>query len=237
MFSRSLKQGMTTLSFGVLDGGKRAPERRLHHVSTVAAPVAGAAPEWYSASVDLPVHEGEPDGAVALRVAAPGGDPRAEAELCRRFARRALLYGLKHLGSPAAAEDLAQEALVTVLLALREGKLREADQIASFVLGTCRTLALAQRRKSARREALLAREPVQQAAEQLPREVDGQRLQGCLEKLGEREQAIVVMTFQQDHSAEAIAEALGLSTGNVRVLRHRTLARLHACIEPPGATP
>lgn len=237
MFSRSLKQGMTTLSFGVWDGGKRAPGRRLHHVSTGTAPVAGAAREWYAASVGFPAHEVEADGAVARRVAAPGGDPMAEAELCRRFARRALLYGLKHLGNTAAAEDLAQEALVTVLLALREGKLREADQIGSFVLGTCRTLALAQRRKSARREALLAREPVQQAAEQLPREVDGLRLQGCLEGLAERERTIVVMTFQQDRPAEAIAEALGLSTGNVRVLRHRTLARLHACIEPGGATP
>lgn len=187
--------------------------------------------------MDVATHEAEPDAAIALRVAAAGGDPAAEAELCRRFARRALLYGLRHLGSSAAAEDLAQDALVTVLLALREGKLREPDQIASFVLGTCRTLAVAQRRKAGRREALLASEPVQRAAEQLPREVDEARLQGCLQALAEREQAIVMMTFQQDRSAETIAEALGLSAGNVRVLRHRTLARLHACIELSEAAP
>jgi RNA polymerase sigma-70 factor (ECF subfamily) len=157
-------------------------------------------------------------------------DTDAEAELCRRYARRALLYGLRHLSGAAAAEDLAQEALVTMLLVLREGKLREPDQLASFVLGTCRTLVVAQRRKSQRREALLAQESVQEAVEQLPREVDPVRLQGCLERLGEREQAIVAMTFQQDLSAEAIAETLGLTAGNVRVLRHRTLARLHGCI-------
>ena len=185
----------------------------------------------------LAVQEVESDAAVAIRVAATGGDLAAETELCRRFARRALLFGLRHLGSTAAAEDLAQEALVTVLLALREGKVREPDQLASFVLGTCRTLAMAQRRTSARREALLAREPVQEAAEQLPREVDRARLQGCLAGLGEREQAIVVMTFQQDRPAEAIAETLGLSAGNVRVLRHRTLARLHTCLEHAGAAP
>lgn len=187
--------------------------------------------------MDLAAHQPESDAAVALRVAALGGDPAAEAELCRRFARRALLYGRRHLGSSAAAEDLAQEVLATVLVALREGKLREPEQIVSFVLGTCRTLAVAQRRKSARRDELLAREPVQQAAEQLPREVDGARLQGCLQALGEREQAIVMMTFQQDCSAETIAEALGLSAGNVRVLRHRTLARLHACIQSSEAAP
>jgi RNA polymerase sigma-70 factor (ECF subfamily) len=177
------------------------------------------------------------DAELARSIAAASGDSGAEAELCRRFARRAFLYGLRHLGNAAAAEDLAQDALVTVLLALREGKLREADQLASFVLGTCRTLAVAQRRKGQRREALLAREPVQLAAEQLPREVDGERLQGCIEGLGEREKAIVVMTFQQERSAESIADALGLSAGNVRVLRHRTLARLHGCIEHAGDAP
>jgi RNA polymerase sigma-70 factor (ECF subfamily) len=180
--------------------------------------------------------EAQSDAALARSIAASGGDPHAEAELCRRFARRAMLYGLRHLGDAAAAEDLAQEALVTALLALREGKLREPEQLASFVLGTCRTLAVAQRRKSQRREALLAREPVQQAAEQLTREVDGARLQGCIERLGDREQTIVTMMFQQERSAEAIAEALGLTAGNVRVLRHRTLARLHSCIEAAEAT-
>jgi RNA polymerase sigma-70 factor (ECF subfamily) len=181
--------------------------------------------------VSLPADATSSDAALARSVATPGGDPVAEAELCRRFARRAFLYGLRHLENAAAAEDLAQEALVTVLLALREGKVREPDQLASFVLGTCRTLAVAQRRKSQRREALFAREPVQQAAEQLPREVDGMRLQQCIETLGDRERSIVVLTFQQEHTAEAIAESLGLTAGNVRVLRHRTLARLHGCIE------
>jgi RNA polymerase sigma-70 factor (ECF subfamily) len=179
----------------------------------------------------------ESDAVLVLRVAERGGDALAEAELCRRFARRALLYGMRHLKSAAAAEDLAQEALLTMLLALRDAKLREPEQLASFVLGTCRTLATAQRRKFERREALLTRESVQEAAEQLPREVDPARLQGCIERLGERERALVVLTFQQDLSAEAIAETLGLTAGNVRVLRHRTLARLHGCIDGLTVTP
>jgi RNA polymerase sigma-70 factor, ECF subfamily len=92
--------------------------------------------------------EAASDGALVLRVSAQGGDAPAEAELCRRFARRAFLYGLRHLRGSAAAEDTAQEALLTMLLALREGKLREPQQLASFLLGTCRTLVVAQRRKS-----------------------------------------------------------------------------------------
>jgi RNA polymerase sigma-70 factor (ECF subfamily) len=183
------------------------------------------------------------DAALARSVSAAGGDTAAEAELCRRFARRALLYGLKHLRDPADAEDLAQEALVTVLVALREGKLREPEQLASFVLGTCRTLALAQRRKTTRQRELLERElgherqTVHEAAARLPREVDGARLQACLERLSERDQTLVVLSFQQERSADDIGAALGLSAGNVRVLRHRTLARLHGCIEEVGAAP
>ncbi len=177
------------------------------------------------------------NAALARAVARPGGDEEAEAELCRRFARRAFLYGLKHLGEAAAAEDLAQEALVTVLVALREGRVQDPDQLASFVLGTCRMLAAAQRRKAARREALLAREPIDQAVQQQTREIDPARLQACLERLGERERTIVAMTFQDDCSAEHIATTLGLSTGNVRVLRHRTLAQLHQCIEPRQVAP
>lgn len=181
--------------------------------------------------------ESAPDEALVLRVTAQTGDPIAEAELCRRFARRALLYGMRHLRNAAEAEDLAQEALVTTLLALREGKLREPEQLASFLLGTCRTLALSQRRRSERRQALLSRAWVQEASEQLPREVAPERLQACIEQLLERERAIVMMTFQEELPAEAIAEALGLTAGNVRVLRHRTLARLHGCIDAVAVAP
>lgn len=177
------------------------------------------------------------DAVLARRVLVAGGEGVAEAELCRRFARRALLYGLRHLKNSAAAEDLAQEALVTMLLALREGKLRDPEQIASFVLGTCRTLAIAQGRTARRRDELLAREPLQLAVAEHSHQIDHARLRGCIERLSERERSIIMLTFQQETSVEVIARTLGLTAGNVRVLRHRTLARLHVCIENTGAVP
>ena len=53
---------------------------------------------------------------------------------------------------------------------------------------------------------------------------------GCLERLSERERTVLVMTFYDDMPAEALARELGLSPANVRVIRHRGLERLRACV-------
>jgi len=97
------------------------------------------------------------DGALARRVAAAGASPdaQAEGELYRRLARRARLYGLRHLRDEQAAADLAQQVLLTTLERLRAGEVREPDRIASFVLGMCRMTVLEMRRGTRRREALL----------------------------------------------------------------------------------
>ena len=42
------------------------------------------------------------------------------------------------------------------------------------------------------------------------------------------------MTFYDDRSADAVAAELGLSAGNVRVIRHRGLERLRGCMEAAG---
>ena len=63
-----------------------------------------------------------------------------------------------------------------------------------------------------------------------------ERLKSCLSALPERERAVLIMTFYDDRPADAVAADLGLSAGNVRVIRHRGLERLRGCIELGGAT-
>ena len=41
----------------------------------------------------------------------------------------------------------------------------------------------------------------------------------------------LVLTFYEDRPAAAVASELGLTAGNVRVIRHRGLQRLRACLE------
>lgn len=175
------------------------------------------------------------DAALARRVAAAGArtDSAAETELYRRLAPRARLYGLRHLRDPHAARDLMQQVLLMTLERLRAGKLREPERIASFVLGMCRMVVLEIRRGTWRRDTLLATygdtpEAVE-AAE--PMALDADRLAGCLQGLAERERTVVVETFFADRSSDEVATALGISAGNVRVIRHRALARLRECMD------
>ena len=179
------------------------------------------------------------DGTLARAVAGgarpvPELDPaEAEAELCRRFAPRIRLYGLRHLRDRHAAADLVQQVLMTTLERLRAGGIREPDRIASFVLGTCRMTVLEMKRGAARRERLLGTwavvEEAVEAAE--PRPLDEARLARCLEGLAERERSVILLAFAGERSAEESGAELGLSAGNVRVIRHRALARLRDCME------
>ncbi|HEU4922009.1 MAG TPA: sigma-70 family RNA polymerase sigma factor [Burkholderiales bacterium] len=174
------------------------------------------------------------DGALARRIAEAGGAPDgvAEAELYRRLAPRVRLYGLRHLRDRQAAADLAQQVLLMTLERLRAGKVREPERIASFVLGTCRMTVLEMRRGTRRREALLEaygdKEEMFEAAE--PLALDPDRLAGCLEQLAERERSVVVLSFFSDKAADAVGAELGISGGNVRVIRHRALGRLRKCM-------
>jgi RNA polymerase sigma-70 factor (ECF subfamily) len=166
---------------------------------------------------------------LALEIA--GGHADAESELCRRMAPRIHLYGLRHLRSSSAADDLVQQVLMTVLEALRAGRLRDTDKVAHFVMGTCRMTVLDQRRGAQRQMRLLAAfgavlVPVAPSGPS----IDGDRLTRCVQALNERERSVVVMTFYDEQTSREAATALGLSEANVRVIRHRAIKQLQTCI-------
>jgi RNA polymerase sigma-70 factor (ECF subfamily) len=160
------------------------------------------------------------------------GDPDAEAEFFHRMGPRIRLYGLRHLRDPHAADDLAQQVLITTLEALREGRLREPEKLASFVLGTCRMTVLDLRRNAKRRERLL-----EQFGADLPApapsaepRVDRERLTRCVPDLKERERTVIVMTFYDEQTAADLAQFLDVSEANLRVIRHRAIRQLRDCM-------
>ena len=167
-----------------------------------------------------------------VRQIGSGTDREAEAELFRRMAPRVRLYGLRHLRDEHAAEDLAQQVLVTVLEALRAGRLREPEKLASFVLGTCRMTVLDLRRNAQRKERLLGQfgadlpAPVQPSVPCL----DSEKLRRCVQNLKERERAVVVMSFYDERTGADLARFLGVSEANVRVIRHRAIYQLRQCM-------
>jgi RNA polymerase sigma-70 factor (ECF subfamily) len=170
------------------------------------------------------------DGALALRIGE--GDLEAEAEVCRRMAPRIRLYGLRHLRSAPAADDLVQQVLLNLLEALRAGRLREPDKLPQFVLGTCRMSVANLRRTARRQERLLAEfgADLLTEAPPMPR-LDDNRLTRCVQTLKERERSVVVLTFYDEQTAAEVAGFLGISEANVRVIRHRAVRQLRACME------
>lgn len=181
----------------------------------------------------VPDYSAWTDGEVARR-AAESGQPAAaaaEAELCRRFARRVRLYGLRHLRHPHAADDLAQRVLLLTLQKLRGRAIREPDRIGSFVLGVARTLVHDDRRSS-RPEI-----PTDDQAAELPPLPPVERdtfaealLARCLDALAERERSVVVQTYYGEARSSDIARTMAMAEGHVRVLRHRAIGRLRDCM-------
>jgi RNA polymerase sigma-70 factor (ECF subfamily) len=174
-----------------------------------------------------------PDPDLVRKIAASGASAEhAEAELCRRYAGRIRLYGLKHLQSPAAAEDLVQLVMMRVLEAIRGGRVEDPAQLTSFIFGTCRLVSSELRRTEERQRKI---EQLNQGLRWDVRppehsERDVVRLFGCLGKLPEREASVLRMSFMEDRGAEEICERLGVSAGNLRVLRCRALAKMAVCM-------
>lgn len=168
----------------------------------------------------------------AIAAAAPQIDTQAESELYRRFAPRVRLYGLRHLRDPHAANDLMQQILMMTIESLRAGKLREADMIASYVLGMCRMVVLEIRRGTFRRDGLLQLygDATEAADVVEPRGLDVAQLSRCMPQLSVRERSVLVLSFFADKPADEVAAELGLEPGNTRVIRHRALLKLRECM-------
>jgi RNA polymerase sigma-70 factor, ECF subfamily len=174
----------------------------------------------------------EVNDAELVRQIGSGRDRDAEAELFRRMAPRIRLYGLRHLRDEHASEDLTQQVLITTIEALRAGRLREPEKLASFVLGTCRMTVLNLRRGAQRKERLL-----EQFGADLPATVqtakphlDRDQLARCVQNLKERERSVVVMSFYDEQTGADVANFLGISEANVRVIRHRAIHQLRKCL-------
>jgi RNA polymerase sigma-70 factor (ECF subfamily) len=167
---------------------------------------------------------------IARRIGS-GTDRDAEAMLVQRFAHRVRLFGLRHLRDDAAADDLVQQVLVLTIESLRAGRVREPERLESFILGSCRTIVRDLHRGESRRERLLGRyAPLVEIIVEPPAPLERERVRACIDKLPARERTVVVLTFYADRTGDEVAHELGMTPGNVRVVRHRAIERLQRCL-------
>jgi RNA polymerase sigma-70 factor (ECF subfamily) len=177
-----------------------------------------------------------PEAQLALRIAGalPGATrAEAEAQLYRLLAPRIRRYGQRHLRDDHLADDLMQHVMALAIEKLRANALDAPERIVSFVLGSCRMTVTDLLRGQRRRDEILQRH-----ADELPiadihvaPRLDHERVAHCLQRLAERERAVLVLSFYDEQSADAVAQSLGLSAGNVRVIRHRGLHNLRRCVD------
>lgn len=159
-----------------------------------------------------------------------------ERELCVQYAPRIRAYGLRHLRNASAADDLVQHVLLSVVRALRDGRIEDTTRIGAYVLGTARNAAKDLRRGELRQQRIADADAAIAIEAYIPSHagVDRLRLEACLAELDARDVTIVLASFVEERDADEIGGLLQLTAGNVRVIRHRALARLQSCIERCG---
>ena len=196
--------------------------------------IGRASHSWYARAAMI---EAASDAELLERIAA-GGSSRtlAEVELCRRFAPRIQLYGVKHLRDSERSRDLTQTVLIAVIAAAREQRIDDPQRVDRFVFGTCRN-TVARMREQTTRTPLAAEEHIAALANVPPPAVELQSLYGCIAKLEERASRVLMMSFLEERSADEIATKLSIAAGNVRVIRHRALGQLRQCLDSAEASP
>jgi RNA polymerase sigma factor (sigma-70 family) len=168
------------------------------------------------------------------------GDPRG---LWNRFHRPLLIVGMRHLGSRADAEDMAQETLHRVTKALDENRVREMQALPGFVLQTARHICQQWLRKRGREHRALQgygqeSDEASDAVQPLTDLIDEERrkvVRRALQSLPAEDQHLLEHLYALDTDPHELAERLRITPGALRVRKHRILKRLAASLGDCGA--
>lgn len=160
-----------------------------------------------------------------------------ETALYAWFIPIARAFFMRH-GGGGEAHDLAHEAFAIGLASLRAERVRDRERVGGFMLGVCRNLVRDRARKDARTERAMTTVSATRTISEQPvtaTSIDSYKLWQCVNALNARARAVVLATYVDDDDADTIAQRERITAGNVRVMRHRALASLLACLER-GAT-
>jgi RNA polymerase sigma-70 factor (ECF subfamily) len=173
---------------------------------------------------------------------APPGHPAAaqgqavpvdEADCVHRFWDRVRLFALRRTGDRVAAEDVAQETLRRVLVALREGRVQNLVALPSFVFQTALHVCQQHGRSAGREGRALLRlhgttgDPQgDDPLHQLIGEERRAEVRRALETMDRADQDLIRMLYYEQLDTAEAARRLGITTGALRVRKHRVLERL-----------
>ena len=165
----------------------------------------------------------------ALARAIRAADPEAGDAFVRLFAERIRVMMEVRLHDREAARELTQEALFAAWHAVREGRLRDPERLAPFVLATARNVLNGYRRARAGAPRI---EPMTEEVGQLTARCDDERLAyrglvvAALKGLSAEDRLVLRLTLVDGLRPREIAARLGLSMDAARARKSRALKRI-----------
>jgi len=150
------------------------------------------------------------------------------------FSRRIFVMGVVRTRDREAARELVQDVLMAVIGALRKGQLQDADKLPAFIHGTARNLINNQLRSAGQTPPVeplpedLAEENLVERLEDAER---GRLVHQALDRLGQEDRQILLMTLVQGCKPGEIAARLGLTSEGVRTRKLRALKKVADLIE------
>jgi RNA polymerase sigma-70 factor (ECF subfamily) len=155
------------------------------------------------------------------------GESSAEEELVCLFRDRILLLVLARTHDREGSQDVAQDVMLAVVRALRDGHLRDTERLSAFVYGTARNLI----NNSLRSRSRLREDPIDPALH-LASTPDGienrervtlvRRALGALDSIDRK---ILLLTLLDGLKPGEIAVQLGLTSEVVRTRKSRALKK------------
>jgi RNA polymerase sigma-70 factor (ECF subfamily) len=153
------------------------------------------------------------------------GDPAAEAELAQRFGPRMRALCLARTRRPDLANDLAQDAMIALLLELRRGGLRDPAALPAFAAGIARNIVRSDHRASTRHDVqALDTDVVQPSAED--DEVRRLDVERALDRLPVSDQQVLRLILVEGCKPADLAARLGISAEAARTRKLRAQRRL-----------
>ncbi len=157
-------------------------------------------------------------------------DQAAFGELVRRHQGRIRGYLVRVSGSPALADDLAQETFIRAWDRL--GSYRGSGQFGGWLMKIAHNEFLQSLRRSARDRRLSDALEHEAAAPELPSTLGGRQDAGVtdlprfLSVLSEEERSVLILSYAYGYSPGEIVEVTGLPLGTVKSHIHRGRARV-----------
>ncbi|MBL8205776.1 MAG: sigma-70 family RNA polymerase sigma factor [Blastocatellia bacterium] len=155
------------------------------------------------------------------------GDSAAEAVLYEKFSQRIYFLALSELRSKDDAEDIRAETFLRVIQALREGKLRSADSLPSFIVGFALNVIRELRRHTSRTDSLEDHDydvAGDGSLEDVFLDAEASRaIEEAAKQLKPREQQFLRMYYYEELPKEEISARLGIKEDRLRLIKSRTL--------------